>query len=134
MSRRMGSGADSMGRSLLAALVTAGAYFLTAELCARISFPSAPVSVLWAPNAIVMAALALAKPRHWWLYLAAVSVAHFAAQWPVWPPVQVITQFFANCGVALFGAAALRSAGETVLAFDRLRATINLLVFGAFVG
>src|SRR5512138_3397118 len=122
MSRHVGGGADSMGRPTLAALATAGAYFLTAELCARISFPSAPVSVLWAPNAIVLAALALAKPKHWWLYLVAVLAAHLAAQWPVSPPVQVITQFCANCGVALFGAAALRSAGHTVLTFDRLRA------------
>ena len=123
-----------MGRSSLAALATAGAYFLTAEFGARIAFPSAPVSVLWAPNAILLAALALAKPKHWWLYLAAVLVAHFAAQWPVLPLSQVITQFFANCGVALFGALALRRSGETGLAFDRLRVTINLLVFGAFLG
>lgn len=133
MSRRMASGTGSGRRWPFAALGTAGAYFLTAELGASVSFPSAPVSVLWAPNAILLAALALARPRHWWLYLAAVSAAHFAAQWPVDPPVQVITQFFANCGVALFGALALR-AGGAVLAFDRLRTTINLLVFGAFLG
>ena len=130
----MGGGADSIGRPTLAALGTAGAYFLTAEFCAQISFPSAPVSVLWAPNAIVLGALALAKPKHWWLYLAAVCAAHFAAQWAACPPGQVITQFFANAGVAVFGAVALRSAGDTVPSFDRLRATINLLVFGAFLG
>ena len=86
----MEDGASSMGRWSFAALGTAGAYFLTAELGARVLFPSAPVSVLWAPNAILLAALALARPRRWWLYLAAVLVAHFAAQWPVRPPIQVI--------------------------------------------
>jgi two-component system, LuxR family, sensor kinase FixL len=123
-----------MGRWSFAAFGTAGAYFLTAELGERILFPSAPVSVLWPPNAILLAALALAKPRHWWLYLAAVSVAHFAAQWPVRPPSQVIVQLLANCGVALFGAMALRANREAVLTFDRLRPTVNLLVFGACLG
>src|SRR5262249_37887833 len=106
----------------------------TAELCSRVAFPSAPVSVLWAPNAILLAALALAKPKTWWLYLVTVFVAHFAAQWPVRPPAQVITQYFANCTLSLFGAAALRTGTGTALAFDRLRTTINLLVFGAFLG
>src|SRR3954469_11141965 len=109
----MESGAESMGRSSLGALATGSAYFLTAEFCARISFPSAPVSVLWAPNAILLAALALARPRSWWLYLATVLVAHFIAQWPVWPSVQVVVQFFANCGVAVFGAAALQRTGAS---------------------
>jgi two-component system, LuxR family, sensor kinase FixL len=130
----MESGAESNGRRSFAALGTAGAYFLAAEFGARVLFPSAPVSVLWAPNAILLAALALSRPKHWWLYIAAVFVAHFAAQWFVFPPVRTITQFFANCGVALFGALALRMAGERALRFDRLRTAINLLVFGAILG
>src|SRR5262245_39288229 len=134
MSRRMASGANSMGVYAFAALGTAVAYFLTAQLGARLSFPAAPVSVLWAPNAILLAALALTKPKQWWLHFAAVFVAHFAAQWPVEPLLRVITQFFANCGVALVGALALRTAGARALLFDRLRATLSLLVFGAFLG
>jgi signal transduction histidine kinase/integral membrane sensor domain MASE1 len=134
MARGPVSSAKSVGRGSFAALVTAAAYFLTAEFGTRIAFPSAPVSVLWAPNAILLAALALAKPKRWWLYLAAVAVAHFASQWPVRPPGQVITQYVANCGVAIFGAMALRTAGETPLSFDRLRTTMNLLVYGALLG
>lgn len=130
----MASGANSMGRRSLAALGTAGAYFLTAEFGAHISFPSAPVAVFWAPNAILLAVLALVRPRHWWLYLAAVFVAHFVAQWAEEPAAQVIVQFLANCGVALFGALALRMTGEVAPAFHRLRTTLNLLVFGALLG
>lgn len=134
MSRPKASDVRSLARCSLAALATAGAYFLTAELCARISFPSAPVSVLWAPNAILFAALTLVRVHRWWLFLVAVLVAHVLAQWPDLPSVRVIAQFIANCGVAVFGALALQGAGASALAFERLRTTINLLVFGAFVG
>src|SRR5271170_5299274 len=55
-----------------APLVCGFAYFLAAHLGRWLAFPFAPVSALWAPNAILLAALLLAPGRRWWRYLLAV--------------------------------------------------------------
>jgi two-component system sensor kinase FixL len=115
------------------AIATAVAYYVSAEIGEALAFPSAPVSVLWAPNAILFAALALARPRRWWLFLCTVGVAHFAGQLPIVPPIQAIIQVVANCGVALIGAATLWHLHAANERTDRLRPMMGLIVFGAIL-
>jgi len=45
-------------------LAVGAAYFIAAKVGDALAFPSAPVSVLWAPNAILMGALILAPREH----------------------------------------------------------------------
>ena len=51
---------------------TAAAYYLGARLGFAVRFPESPHSVLWPPNAILLAALLLVPPRLWGLHILAV--------------------------------------------------------------
>jgi signal transduction histidine kinase len=118
-------------RHIAGAIAAACAYYVSAEIGEKLAFPSAPVSALWAPNAILLAALALSQPRLWWISLLAMSIAHFWAQLPIVAASQAIVQFFANSGVAVIGAWVLHRQGASGQAFDRLRSiTIFILVAG----
>jgi two-component system, LuxR family, sensor kinase FixL len=120
-------------RILLRAVVVAVCYFVAAKLGGALSFPNAPVSALWAPNAILLAALVLAPPRQWWLYLLAVLPLHFYAQLPNEPLLRVIAQYLANCTEAWLGAVALLRYAPEPWRFDRLRTMTVLIVLAALV-
>src|SRR5262245_30572707 len=79
----------SLLRGSAAPIATALAYVLAAQVGAWLAFPSAPVSALWAPNAILLAALLLTRRERWWIYLLAVLPFHFAVQLPDAPPIRV---------------------------------------------
>lgn len=114
-------------------IITAVAYFLSARLGDSLAFPSAPVSALWAPNAIVLAALLLARRDQWWLYLFAIFCFHLLAQLPEYPISQVLIQYLVNVGEALIGALALQRFCEEPLRFDRVRTSVVLIVFGGII-
>jgi signal transduction histidine kinase/integral membrane sensor domain MASE1 len=97
-----------------------------------LAFPDAPVSALWAPNAILLAALLLARRDRWWLYFAAILPFHFLVQLPVVSLAQVAIQYAVNCGEALLGALPFVRPGRP-LRFDRLRAAFILVVFSAIL-
>ena len=111
-----------------AAVALALTYFLAAKLGAALAFPSAPVSALWAPNAIVMAAFMVTPPRYWWAYLLALVPAHVLAQLLDTPLPRIVIQYVANCGLALLGAGALIRLEPPPWHFDRLRSVICLIL------
>ena len=55
-------------------------YYLGAKVGFALTFHPHPVSVLWPPNSILLAALLLMPERIWWLILLAAFPAHLAAQ------------------------------------------------------
>ena len=114
-------------------LAIGAAYYIAAEVGKTLAFPSAPVSILWAPNAIVLAALLLTPREHWWRYLAAVVPFHLFAQLPESPVAQVVIQYFANIGLAAFGALAVSAAAPSPLRFDRVRNAFTLVLFGGLL-
>lgn len=120
----------SGARRLSGPLVTALAYLLSAELGEALAFPSAPVSALWAPNALLLTALLLAPPRRWWIYLAAVLPVHVLAQASGTPWVQIGLQYVFNCAEALIGAAALVRLRGSRLELGQLGAMTNLVLIG----
>ena len=126
-------GLDSLQSTAGRAIVTAIAYFLTARLGDFLAFPSAPVSALWAPNAILFAALLFAPVNRWSLYLVAILPAHFAAQLPTSPIDQVSIQYVVNCAEAMLGAAALVLVEKRPVTFDKLSTMANLIVIGSIV-
>ena len=82
---RWNSGSDALSQLAQQAappLATALAYVLAAKIGAWLAFPSAPVSALWAPNAILLAALLLTRRERWWIYLLAVLPFHVLVQLP----------------------------------------------------
>ena len=55
-------------------------YYLGCKIGFALTFQPHPVSVLWPPNSVLVAALLLTPPRSWWLVLLAALPAHLAAQ------------------------------------------------------
>src|SRR5262245_51976630 len=56
------------------------AYYMGAKLGFALTFHPYPVSVLWPPNSILLAALLLIPRRDWWRVLAVVLPFHWFVQ------------------------------------------------------
>jgi PAS domain S-box-containing protein len=123
-----GRGAPRGMTAALAALAatSAGDYF-GAQLGFELRFPDSPHSVLWPPNAILLAALILMPLRLWPWCVAAVLPAHVAISLPAGVPwATVLGLFVTNASQALLGAGLFRrhvarhgdhSAHATMIAF-----------------
>jgi signal transduction histidine kinase len=109
---------------------TALAYLLSAILGEALAFPSAPVSALWAPNAILFAALLLAPVKRWWIYLAAILPGHVLAQVSDAPLSQIFVQYIVNSAEAMISAAALLRLETQPRRLGQLSAMTNLVLIG----
>lgn len=114
-------------------LAVGAAYYIAAAVGGALAFPSAPVSVFWAPNAILMGALLVAPREQWWMYLVAIVPFHLFAQLLDTPIVQVVIQYIANAGLASLGALAIVSLSPSPLRFDRVRSAFTLVLFGGLL-
>src|SRR5262245_60938114 len=114
-------------------IATALAYVVAAKAGAWLAFPSAPVSALWAPNAILLAALLLTRRERWWIYLLTVLPFHFGVQLPDAPVARVAIQFAANAAEAVLGAWALVQLCPHPRRFDRLRSVLVLILFAGVI-
>jgi PAS domain S-box-containing protein len=102
---------DSTSRAqlALAAVAVAIAYYAGARLGFLLTFQPYPVSVLWPPNALLMAALLLMPARHWWVLLLAAFPVHLAVELSSGVPMAMVLAWFAsNCFEAVLGAACVR--------------------------
>jgi len=54
-------------------------YYLGCKIGFALTFKPHPVSVLWPPNSVLVAALLLTPPRSWWVVVLAALPAHLAA-------------------------------------------------------
>lgn len=126
---------DAAG-TLIAATAAAVAYAAAARVGAVLVFPGAPLSALWLPNAILLAALLLAGRRTWWVYLVLVLPAHLLVQ-PLLvsvPAGHAVLGYVGNCCTALMGALLLRAFMPGLRRLDRIRAAVVfILLAGALV-
>lgn len=92
-------------RVIATGLLIFASYYLGAKIGFALTFHPHPVSVLWPPNSILVAALLLTPPRMWWLVLLAAFPAHWAAQLQSHvPPTMILSWFISNSCEALIGA------------------------------
>jgi len=118
-----------------AALLVAVAYYLGAKVGFAFTFQPHPISTLWLPNSLLLAALVLTPTSSWLLLLAAALPAHLAAELQSGVPLTMVLGWFAsNCTEALIGAACIRRFCAAPLRFDSFRHVGAFLVFGAFLG
>lgn len=91
----------------VAALVaTSAAYYFGALLGFQLRFPESPHSVLWPPNAILLAALMLMPWRLWPWCVISVLPAHVAISLPAGVPwIALFGFYFTNTAQAVLGAA-----------------------------
>ncbi|HKC73870.1 MAG TPA: MASE1 domain-containing protein, partial [Chloroflexota bacterium] len=97
------------GRMVLVALWAAVAYYAGAQVGFMLRFPGSPLSIIWPPNAILLAALLLVPTRQWWVVLLAVLPAHLLVEAqngvPLWT---LLGWYLTNCGEALLAAVGVR--------------------------
>jgi len=111
------------------------AYFLGAKIGFALTLRPHPVSVLWPPNSILLAALLLTPVRIWWVILLAALPAHLAAQLQSnVPPTMILCWFISNSCEALIGAGCVRYLIDRPVRFDRLRNVGIFCFFAAFLG
>src|SRR5512145_2159504 len=84
------------GGVLWAGLAVAVAYYAGARVGFALTFEPLPISILWPPNAILLAALLLA-PVQWWKYLfAGAFSAHLVAELQSGVPAAMVLCWFAS--------------------------------------
>jgi PAS domain S-box-containing protein len=116
-------------------LLVALAYYVGARIGFALTFQPHPVSVLWPPNSILLAALLLTPARMWWMILLAAFPAHLAAELERHvPPTMVFCWFISNSCEALIGAGCVRYLIDRPLRFDRLRNVAIFCFFAALLG
>src|SRR5215510_10958563 len=118
----------------VAALVAISlSYYFGAQLGFELRFPESPHSVLWPPNAILLAALLLMPTRLWWLCLAAVLPAHIAIGLPAGVPwVTLLGLYLTNVSQALLGAALIKRYVSRYGSKDAHATTIIFIICGVF--
>src|SRR5690349_12958698 len=110
----------------LVVISVAVAYYLGVRIGLALTMPAQPISTLWPPNPILLAALLLTPAEMWWLMLVAVFPAHLAGEWLEGIPLRmVLCWFISNCSEALIGACIIRS----VYSAPRLDSLKQLVVF-----
>jgi two-component system, LuxR family, sensor kinase FixL len=111
-----------------AALALGLLYYLGAKIGLLLVVGPSPLSVLWAPNAFLFAALLLA-PRRWWrLLILAAFPAHVLAEMQGHVPlVMVLCWFVSNVSEALIGATFMRRFADVSKGLGTVR---NVTVFG----
>lgn len=122
-------------RMLLAAAALAVAYLGGVYLGFALTFKVAPVSTLWPPNAILLAALLLSRPRRWPLLIGAIIPAHFVAELSLGVPwTMTACWLVSNTAEAVLGAALILRYLGRPLRFDRMRdVSVFIAVAGAAV-
>jgi PAS domain S-box-containing protein len=122
-------------RLIFAALLTSVGYYVGSLIGFTLTFQPHPVSVLWPPNSILLAALLLAPPRAWGVLLLATLPAHIVSQFQSHVPLPMMFCYFiSNSCEAIIGAAGTRYFIRGQVRFDSLRDTVIFCVFGALVG
>ncbi len=109
-------------RNLTAACVLAVGYFVGVQVGLALTFFPNAGSTLWPPNAILLAALLLTRPRSWPLLIAAVFPAHLIAEVLLGVPLTMsLCWFVSNVAEALLGAAITLGYLRATPRFDRVR-------------
>ena len=117
------------------ALFVFASYFLGAKIGFALTFQPHPVSVLWPPNSILLAALLLTPVRIWWVVLLAAFPAHLAVQLESGvPSTMILCWFISNSCEALIGAGCVRYLIDRPVRLDRLRNVGIFCFFAAFLG
>ncbi len=121
------------GRTLRVMAIVALAYYVGARVGLALTMKTHPVSTLWPPNAILLAALLLTPTRAWWLVLLAALPAHLAGELTHGIPIpMVLSWFVSNCTEALIGAGAMRALALGPR-LDTFRRVVIFLVGGVFL-
>ncbi len=120
---------------IIAGILTCFGYYLGARLGFALTFQPHPVSVMWPPNSILLAALLLTPTRSWWFLLLCALPAHLASQMQSGvPPTMMLCWFVSNSCEALIGASLTRAMVAAPFRLASLRNVSVFLFCGVFLG
>lgn len=109
-------------------------YYLAVRIGFAFTLPSNAVSLLWMPNAVVMAALLWSEPGNWPWLLIAVLPAHLVSELAAGvPPVMALCWYVSNSCEAVLGATLIRGVLHQTPRFDRLTDVCVYMLAGVFV-
>ena len=132
---RLPTPGEADGRPELVALFVFFAYYLGTKLGFALTFHPHPISAMWPPNSILMAALLLTPTRWWWLPILAAMPAHLLGGLQSGVPSSMIAAWFvSNCSEALIGAAGIRLLAREHFHFHTLRNVSIFVGCGVFLG
>ena len=121
-------------RMAMVALLVAVSYYLGAKVGFALTLRPIPISTLWPPNAILLAALLLTPVSWWWAILLAALPAHLVIELNSGVPTPLVLAWFvSNCSEALIGAGVVRAMTRAPLRFDRSR-DVWIFMGAAFLG
>lgn len=125
---RPGSGTADPAAALLrlAALVALG-YYTGAQVGATVAFSEARLSMLWLPNAVVMAALLLTPKRWWWAAFAGALPAHLVFQLQAGIPLPLVVGTFLSNGLESLLVALIVTRWSPAPRFRSLRSVLVFL-------
>jgi PAS domain S-box-containing protein len=119
-------------QAALAAVLVAVGYLAGAALGLSLTFRPSPVSALWPPNAVLLAALLLAPTRSWFVVLLAALPVHVFVELQGGVPLPMIACWFvSNCSEALIGAVIMRRLSPPPARLDTLRALSVFMLIAA---
>jgi PAS domain S-box-containing protein len=122
-------------RLLATALWVFAGYYLGCKIGFALTFKPHPVSVLWPPNSVLVAAFLLTPPRRWWLVLSAALPAHLAAQFQSHVPALMISCWFiSNSCEAIIGAGLMRYLVRGPIRFTTLHTVGFFCLCVVFIG
>ena len=122
-------------RPIVVACAVALGYYFGGKVGFALTYQPHPVSVMWMPNAILMAALLLIPVREWWLPLVAAFCSHVAVELGDGVPLRmVLCWFVSNSSEAAVGAALTRFFIGCPARFDNFRNTMVFFICGAGMG
>src|SRR5437868_5913758 len=122
-------------RLLLIGLWVFAGYYVGCKIGFALTFQPHPVSVLWPPNSVLVAALLLTPPRVWWFVLLAAFPAHLAAQFQSHvPPLMILCWFISNSCEAVIGAGLTRYLVGGTIRFASVRNTGVFCLCVVFIG
>ena len=97
------------------------AYYVGVRLGLGFRFKDTQISLVWPPNAIILAALLLTPRSRWWTVLLAGAVAHIAAMAPHYPAWRWLWQIAGNSALTVTTAIVVSRFAGSPLRFDSRR-------------
>jgi len=122
-------------RTSMIALLVATSYYVGSQIGFFFTPHDSPLSSLWPPNAILLAAFLLTPQRIWPVLVLAVLPVHFLIQLRTGIPVlSAFGWFIGNVGEALLGAACIRPfQKEKKALFADVQGVVTFWVFGVLL-
>jgi two-component sensor histidine kinase/integral membrane sensor domain MASE1 len=109
------------------------AYFVAAKVGILTAISPESITVLWPPNAILLATLLLVKPRQWWIFFVATIAAEIAADLPDYPLWAAASYGIVNFCEAATAATLLSMFTRNARSLEDSRDLLRFVAIGPFL-